>query len=423
VSLERRLAWRNVWRNSRRTALCVAATVFAVYLVVLSVAMAAGTHEKMIEDGVRLHSGHVLVTGAGYLEDRTLEHFVRVDERLTSLLDSDPAVLGWTPRVASFALLSKGNASQGAVVLGVDPDREGSVTTLPARIRTGAFLSGGARREMVLGERLAHSLAVGVGDELLAYGMAYSLETAYELFTVVGLMSLPEPELERSLALISLADAQEFFVYGDRVSEVAILAESADATESLQARLQAQLADAGVSAGGRTGSDGGEITVHTWQEVMPELENLVLLDDAGMYLMLIVLVVVVAFGILNTILMAILERTRELGMMMALGLRPGAIFRMVYWESIFMAAVGLAIGLALALPSVLYLTAHPIELTGEAMAGVSELFGMEPVMTFKLTARNPIGSAVTILLVGALAALYPARKASRARPVEALRAI
>jgi ABC-type lipoprotein release transport system permease subunit len=88
-----------------------------------------------------------------------------------------------------------------------------------------------------------------------------------------------------------------------------------------------------------------------------------------------------------------------------------------------MAAVGLAIGLALALPSVLYLTAHPIELTGEAMAGVSELFGMEPVMTFKLTARNPIGSAVTILLVGALAALYPARKASRARPVEALRAI
>ena len=100
------------------------------------------------------------------------------------------------------------------------------------------------------------------------------------------------------------------------------------------------------------------------------------------------------------------ERTRELGMMMALGLRPIAVFRMVYWESVFMTGVGLAIGLALALPTVLYLTGHPIELTGEAMEGMTEMFGMEPIVTFKLTAANPLGSAATILLVGALASLY-----------------
>jgi putative ABC transport system permease protein len=421
LSLERRLAWRNVWRNKRRTALCVAATVFAVALVVISLAMQMGTHEKMIEDGVRLHSGHVLITGVGYLENRTLEHFVRLDADIERVLDAQPEVVGWAPRVSSFALLSKGNASQGAILLGVDPEREASVTSLPQRVRAGAFLRQGGSREVVLGERLADSLGAALGDEILAYGAAYSLETAYELFTVVGLLRLPEPELERSLALISLAEAQEFLVYGERVTEIAVLAKSSAAAVPLQVLLRRELGRSAKALPNAGPAD--EVEVHGWEKSLPELRNLVLLDDAGMYLMLLVLVVVVAFGILNTILMAILERTRELGMMMALGLRPIAVFRMVYWESVFMAGVGVAIGLALALPTVLYLTGHPIELTGEAMEGMTEMFGMEPIVTFKLTAANPLGAAATILLVGALASLYPALRACRGRPVDALRAL
>ena len=136
-----------------------------------------------------------------------------------------------------------------------------------------------------------------------------------------------------------------------------------------------------------------------------------------------ILVVVVGFGILNSILMAILERQNELGMMMALGLRPRSVFRLVYWESMMMASVGLVIGLALALPVVVYLSGEPIQLGGAEMAAVTELIGMEAVAVFKLTPLNPIGSALTILVVGAIAALYPARKASRGRPVDALRTI
>jgi ABC-type lipoprotein release transport system permease subunit len=136
-----------------------------------------------------------------------------------------------------------------------------------------------------------------------------------------------------------------------------------------------------------------------------------------------VLVVVVAFGILNTLLMSVLERSRELGVVLALGLRPGAVFRVVYWESMMIAGVGLLIGLALAIPLVLYFEAHPIPLTAEAASGATDMFGMEPVITWKLKPRNPIGSVVTILGVAALAALYPAFKASRSRPVDALRSL
>jgi len=241
--------------------------------------------------------------------------------------------------------------------------------------------------------------------------VAYSLETAYELFEVVGVLKLPEAELDRSLAVISLADAQEFFVYGNRVSEVAILARDADRAPAIQAALRSVL-DAEPPA-----------EVHTWSESMPELVQFILLDDAGMYIMLVILVVVVAFGILNTILMAVLERQREFGVLLALGLRPAAVFRIVYFESLMLAATGLAIGFALSIPLVLWFQAHPVQLSGDDMQAAFELFGAEPVLTWKLKPLNPIGSVATILGVAIVAALHPALKASRGRPVDVLRGL
>jgi putative ABC transport system permease protein len=407
-----RLAWRNVWRNPRRTALTVAATVFAVVLVVFFVALAAGLHQKMIEDAVRLHSGHVTITGRGYLENRTLEQFIRLDEPLRSVLRRTPGIRGYAPRVIGYGLLSKDAATQGIAVLGIDPAREPTVTTLPERVRRGAFLSPRGQHEIVLGERLAENLGARLGDELLLYSVAYSLETAYELFSVVGVMKLPEPTLDRSAAVITLRDAQAFFVYGDRITEVAILARDADRAPVLAATLRRELA----------GLPGEHAEVHTWQEVMPELQQFIFLDDAGLYILLVILIVVVGFGILNTILMAVLERRRELGVVLALGLRPGALFRLVYLESMLLAGVGLVLGLAAGIPLVLYFVANPVHVTGAA-AGALELWGIAPVLTWKLKPLNPLGSTVTILGVAALAALYPALKASRSRPVDALRSV
>jgi ABC-type lipoprotein release transport system permease subunit len=387
----------------------VAATVFAVVLVVFAVAMAAGTHEKMIEDSVRVSSGHVQISGPDYLEKQSLEQFVRVDEGVLARIEATPGVAGAAPRVVSFGLLSRDSATRGVGVLGVDPTREARVTTLPSRVREGRFVAPGPAREIVLGTRLAKILRASIGDEVLLYSMAYSLETAYELFTVVGVMKLPEAEMDRSLAVVSLAAAQAFFVYSDRVSEVAILAADSD-----------HVREAAIGLGGSVGDQPAEI--HTWRESMPELEQMIVLDDAGMYVMLAILVIVVGFGILNTILMAVLERKKEFGVVLALGARPSSVFRIVYLESLMLAGVGLVIGLAIGLPLVLYFQANPVPLTGEATEAM-ELFGIEPLMTWKLKPLNPIGSALTILGVAIVAALYPALKASRGRPVDVLRSL
>jgi len=415
VDLETRLAWRNVWRNPRRTALSVAATVFAVFLVVFMVGMAAGVHEKMIEDAVQLASGHVAISGEGYRRSMTLEQFVPWDGRVQAVVESAEGARAWAPRISSFALISLGDHSQGGMVVGVDPARERGVTTFAQKVTEGRFVGEArepGRREVVLGRKLAEKLGAGLGDEVLLYGIAYSLETAYELFTVVGTMALPDPRLERNLAIVHISDASEFYVYEDRITEVVILARDADHTEPLLVELSAALG----------GPLGGDLELQDYEEMMPELVQLILLDDAGMYITLVILVVVVGFGILNTILMAILERTRELGVVLALGLRPAALFRMVYVESLMLAGVGLVIGLALSVPLLAWLHGVEIPVSGD-MAGVTEFIGMEPVLTFKLKPLNPIGSTITVLFVAMLAALYPAVKASRSRPVDALRSL
>ena len=411
MSLEWRLAWRNVWRNPRRTGLTVAATVFAVALLVMASALSTGMWDKIIDDTVGMASGHVTLTGPNYLEDRTLEQFTYLDATLQTRLEENPAVAGFAPRVNAFGLLSQGDVTRGVMVMGLDPQREETVSTLPNRIRSGRFLEAEGSNEIVLGERLAQVLDVGVGDELLLYSVAYSLESAYDLFRVVGLMRLPNPDLDRGLALISLADAQAFFVYGDRLSEIAIRAQDAGASSSLAEELGLSL-------------DPKRVEAHPWQEVMPDLAQSVVLDKAGMYGMIGILVVVVSFGIFNTILMAVLERKREFGVVLALGLRPRAIFRIVYIESILLAGVGLVLGLLVAIPLALYLQTHPISLANnEEMVAAFEVVGAEPLLSAKLVASNPLFSGLTILVVALVAALYPALRASRGKPVDVLRSI
>ena len=155
---------------------------------------------------------------------------------------------------------------------------------------------------------------------------------------------------------------------------------------------------------------------------MPDLDQILILDDAGLYIMMAILVLVVGFGILNTVLMAVLERQRELGVMLALGLRPAAVFRLVFLESLMLAGVGLVIGLGLAVPFALWMEAHPIAMSSE-LAGASEFIGMEPVITTHLAVSTVRKSALLVLAVAAVAALYPALRASRANPVDALRSV
>lgn len=411
MSLLLRVAWRNLGRNPRRTGLTTAAGVFAMVLTLFSLALAVGSHERWIEQVVRLYPGHVAINLKGYRDHHTLDYGMTLDAADRSALDALSDVEGWAPRLETWALAipdRDGSTGRAAWLLGVDPEREGRLSRLASAVSSGRFLDGAAEPEVVLGETLARNLGVAPGDPLILYSSDYYGSQSADRFRVVGTLAVGDPRLDSVAALVPLEVQQRFLEYPDGVTHVAVFARETSAAEPIRAELEGVFAPP-------------KYEVLAWPDLVPDIVQLVVLDDIGNYLTLSILIVVVAFGLLNTILMSVFERVREFGVMRALGVRPRSIFALVMVESLLLSTLGIAIGLAIGVPFTLWLESHPLLLTGESAQASMELFGIEPLIVWRLTANHLVGVPLLLTGVALLAALPPAVRASRGRPVDALR--
>jgi ABC-type lipoprotein release transport system permease subunit len=408
-----RLAWRNLFRNKRRTALTLGASVFATLLSFVNLAISDGSHERWIEHAVRLYPGHFEVSLRGYREERTLDYALPLGATELAALDGLPDGARWAPRLESFGLISadRENASGRAVQLfGVDPAREEGLSRLLGAITSGRMAApADGARELVLGDKLAENLRVAPGDDVIVVSAdAYGSQSA-DRFRVVGLMHVGDDAFDGYGALVDLGALQSFLEAPGSVSHVAVFERHGDDG----------LAPIGAALRARFPADRYEVL--DWQELMPDLVQFMLLDDAGNWVGNLVLIVVVGFGLLNTILMSVLERTRELGVLRALGLRPRAVFELVMLESILLTLAGMALGFGLAIPLVAYLAKHPIPLGGGNIAATTEVFDLEPVIAFGFARDSLVLLPAVLICVGLFAALPPAIRAARGRPVDALR--
>jgi ABC-type lipoprotein release transport system permease subunit len=405
------MAWRNLWRRPVRTGLTVAATVFAVSLNLVMLSMAAGSHERWIEYVVSLYPGHIEVSLEGYRENRTLEYLMRLEAGEVSALDRLTTQRGWAPRLETWALAipdREGSLGRAALLVGIDPARERELSRLAKTVREGRFLAGpDGANEIVVGEALARNLDVAVGEQLILLSSDYYGSQAADRFRLVGTLATGQRELDGHLVLVSLDRLQDFIEYAGGVSHVALFVPESDRVEPLQASLEAIFTR-------------DRYEVLAWHQLLPDLTQMLLLDDIGAWLMLAILVVVVAFGLLNTVLMSVMERVREFGMMRAVGTRPGMIFRLVMLESTLLGVLGIAVGLAISIPVLLWLEGHAIPIGG-SMSEMAEVFEIEPVIAFHLRRVDVIGAPLAIFLVALLAAVPAAVRGSRGRPVDALR--
>jgi len=404
-----RMAWRGVLRGRRRTSLTAASVAFGVVVIVVHLALNAGNHEKIIEDSVRVQSGHVAVSGEGFRTQRTLEHFVRFDAELEERLLEVDGVKRVAPRLIGAGLISADDRAVPAALLGVDPGRERSLSSLASLVSEGRFVSSEERGTVVLGGRLARHLAARIGDTVLLYSVAYTLRPAYELFEVVGILELPSASQDRRLAIVHLDDAQTFFEYDDRISEIAVLATDASWTD--------RVADA-LRSLPWTG-DSGSVEVLPWYELSPSLVRMMTLDNNGMYLLLGILMLVVGLGILNAVLMSVLERDREFKVVRAIGISRRDLAATVVIECLLQCGLGLLVGFAIAIPGVLWLHAHPMPVSGEA-AEMMRFLGAEPVYAWKLEAGHLLVSVSVVGVMALAAAVLPALKAARSNPASAV---
>ena len=403
-ALSVRIGWRNLWRNRRRTWLTAGGIAFSVFLVVAFMALQVGQYDVMTENATALMAGHVQVQNPDYLEDNRFEDTIENASDVLASVLATTGVAAVAPRVEAFALASVGERSFGAQVLGIDMEAELQTVRFVKMLKEGRSLEGA--QDAVLGTVLARNLGAGVGDEVVVLGTGKEGGVAALVLNVVGLLETGMADLDRVLMLASIDEVQAGFGLGDEVHSLIIrtddVEKSAAVVETLQAALPAAL------------------EVRNWEQVLPELKQGIEVDRIGGRIMYGIIMALVVFSVVNSFIMTVFERTREFGMLLAIGMRPLRIILMLQWEALFVCLLGITIGLALAVGLTLWLMEIGIYL-GEAMQDYARQFYMPDRMYPALSVEALTVAPVVMLIGTQLAALLPALRIRLLKPVEALR--
>jgi len=413
------LAGRNLLRHKRRTVITAAAIVFSFALLVIFMGMGEGSHRQMIDMGVRMGSGHVVVQAEGYQDDPTLDHLIRDPAPVLAALQAQSGGGLVAPRLFGSGLARAGDKSVGVAIAGVDPAAEARASDLAgaenradgAWLRTrGEHAFANELSDVYLGETLARTLDVRVGDRVaLTVQPKDDDDPRAAAFQVRGVFRTGNDELDGFFVQIPLDEAQPLLGVGAALSQVALVLPDQTRTAAVTRDLRAALA-------------GAPVEVLPWQAALPELNEFIALDDAGFYLFMAIVFTLVAMGIFNTVMTSVIERTREFGLLMALGARPRRIAGIVMMEAALIGLLGVGLGLALGLAGNHYFEVHGLDYGlftgGESM----EALGMDlaRVIYAWLPAAQLARATAAVFGVVLLSALWPAVRAARLKSLEAL---
>ncbi len=408
MSIDSKMARRNVWRNPRRSLLTMAAIAFACLLLIFMLSWQFGSYQAMIDTAVKIHTGHLQVQAAGYHQKRSMRQVVSRPRAVGELVGRAPGVEHYTFRSNAFSLVSSPRRTYGVLVIGIDPGREARVSTLARIVRRGRYLREGDDQGALVGEILARNLQVDLGDSLTILGQGRDGSVAATVVKVVGIYRSGQDQFDRSSLQITLSNFDQTYTMMGAVHEVVAVCRNLDQVDAARAFLAPRLAGLETNK---------PLVVLDWSQLMPGLSQGIEMDLVSGLIFYFLLIIVVVFSILNTFLMSILERMREFGVLMAMGVTPGRLSKLVLMESSILTLMGVGAGVLLGCGLTLYLqhTGIPV--------GSSELlrqYGIPGVMHPRLSLLSACLGPGAVLLVTFLAALYPALKVRRVNPVEAI---
>lgn len=399
------LAWRNLWRNRSRTLITMASVWCAVLLSALTQSLQRGAFELMVANVVSFYTGYLQVQQSGYWDEQTLEYTLPYTDTLRATILQHPGVAALAPRIQVFALASTGEKTKGCLVAGIEPEAEDRVTRLRRKITAGQYLTD-SMPAVLAADGLARRLHIGVGDTLVLLGQGYYGAMAAGKFPVCGILHFGSPDLSQRAVFMSLSTAQQWLDAPGQITTLVLSPENPASTDKLAAGLKASLPP--------------DMTVKTWMEMMPDLIEHIKTDTASSAIFLGVLYVLITFGIFATLLMMLLERRREFGMLLALGMKKGQLARVVLYESVLITFSGCLLGILTGIPVIWWFARYPIRIGGDS-AEAFRKFGFEPVIPASTDPGILLNQALAVLFIGLVLSWYPAYKIFTMNPVEAMR--
>ncbi|MCD4847612.1 MAG: FtsX-like permease family protein [Candidatus Aegiribacteria sp.] len=417
-----KLAWRNIFRQKRRTVLTLMTMTGGFVLSSLSIGWMSGSYNSIILFFTNSRTGQIQIHHEGYLADPSIYSTIDDFEQVGLILDSIPDVRSWAPRIYTGALLALKPAghtsnvyssSAAASVIGIDPAREQEATGFSDQIIEGEMLTSSdadtslsSTGQILLGKELAITLEASAGDSLILLSQAANGAVADKRYVVVGIVSTGNTQIDRRTSYITLQDAQKLFSLEGEAHEIAVLSSSLNEVDNLTAAISGKLS-------------GRNLETDSWKVFAKEFYNGMKADESSLEVMIFIIVLVAAMGVLNTVLMMVLERRREFGVMKAMGTRPGFIVRMIMLEANIMGFISILLGSIISTAGLLLLSKHGIV--------------MDPPLDYGGTVfREMVASispdcywipALCVILTATIVSWIPALNAAHTKPAKALRTV
>lgn len=409
------LAWRNIWRHRRRTLITLSTIAIGFGLAVLFIGIGDGSHNSMIRNAIKLGEGHVTVQPANYQQAPANHKFLAHGDALAQSLQQlniDGKVI---PRIAVQVLASSANNSVAASLEGIGHRDDPRLAMLAPNMIEGDWFADDDERGVVIGEGMASKLKVKIGSKVVLMAGKQGGDSQAQLGRVRGIFDSGVDELNDYLILANV-ELTRHFLAGEGadpsqrpVTRFAIFLDDPDSMLAWQQRIRDAIGDDGIA-------------VLNWREMMPQLVQFIVLDDAGNYVFLVLILIMVVFGIVNTVLMSVLERTREFGLLRALGLGRRHLLLLVFCESLLLSLLAVVIGWIVGGGTHLWFAQHGIDFSALMNEGTS-IMGtfMDPIVYTELSQQRVIQLTVIVFVATLASGIYPAIKAMRVTPVQALR--
>ena len=397
------LAWRNLWRNYRRTLIMLLAITVGVWAMIFMTALLRGMVDNMVRTGISVLPGHVQIHAMAYRDDPSVTHSLSAPSKALLEVLNSAQVAAWTVRVKVPAMISSEQDNRGITLLGIDPGGEMALGFNNADVIEGRFLDGPDDRGIVIGKKLMERLETRLGKRVVVMSQDPENTIADRGFRVVGVYKADLESREESFVYTGRDVIQTMLGMGSNVSEIAILGHDYRTPESLTLSIRNVVP--------------ADQEVLSWLELDPYLSTMMRVMDGFVLVWMVVIFLALSFGLVNTLMMAIFERVREIGLMRALGMRPSAIVYQILMESLMLLALGLLAGNVLAISTIIWLKdGIDVSAVSEGMEMMGAASVMYPVMEWPdLVLANAV-----VIVLGIITSLLPAWRAAQYRPVEAL---
>lgn len=400
------VAWRNVWRNKLRSLVVILATAIGLFGCLFMVALMNGITQQKVDDTKQNEISDMQIHNPKFLEDETIEYSIPEPGKVTAFLNTSEDVQAFCLRAKATGMASTAHSGNGVMINGIDPKKEKMVTAIHEKLIEGTYFENAGRiPSIIISYKLAEHLKTGTGKKVVLTTAALDGETSQALYRVEGVFRTSNAVFDEMNVFIQAEQLQNMVDPGNEtVSEIAIKYNNGVDINVAKSVLASEFP---------------ELSVLTWKELAPTLMAIVGMMDQFGFILILIILLALTFGIINVMLMVIIERTRELGMLMAIGMNRFRVFRMIMLETIFMSVTGAILGVALSIGTIALASRKGLNFA--AWSEGFESLGYSALVFPVIETTFYIFLGIMVIIAAMLASIWPARKALKLHPAEAVR--